>query len=195
MSARALIIVKITSKNAAQTRLVEHDEMIQALAPNRPDQTLNVRRLPWTSRSDKDFFLPHFSDALAEGFAVDSVTIPEEEVGRTAPGESFDELLCSPLGLGIGGHIEMHYPTPLMGQHHEDKQKLESCSGNGDEIHENHLSEMIGEKGAPGLGGRFRSTNHVLGNRGFTDVDGQLEQFAVNFWELPKEDWLDPSAE
>ena len=40
----------------------------------------------------------------------------------------------------------MHHSTPLMGQHHKDKQKLESCGGNDEEIHGNHLSEMIGEE-------------------------------------------------
>ncbi len=146
MSARALIIVKITSKNLAQTRLVEHDEMIQALAPNGPDQALNVKRLPWTSRSDEDFCRPHFSDALAEGFAVDSVTIPEEEARSCIPRKSLCELLCRPSSRGMSSHIEMHHSTPLMGQHHKDKQKLESCGGNDEEIHGNHLSEMIGEE-------------------------------------------------
>ena len=80
----------------------------------------------------------------------------------------------------------MHHPTPLMGQHHKDKQKRAGCGGNDEEIHGNHLSEMIGEECPPSLRRRFRSTNHVLGNRGFTDVDAQLEQFVVNSGSSPK---------
>ena len=173
-------------KKHPQTRLVEHDEMIQALAPNGPDQALNVRRLPWTSRSGEDFFRPHFSDALAEGFAVDSVTIPEQEARSCVPRKSLRELLCRPSSRGMVSHIEMDDSAALMGQHHEHKQNPESDCGNHEEIDRNHLLEMIVQESPPSLRRRFREADHVFANRGFGNLNAKFEQFAVHSGSSPK---------
>jgi hypothetical protein len=45
---------------------------------------------------------------------------------------------------------------------------------------------MIFEEGAPGLGGRPATSNHILRDRGFRDLDAQLEQFAMNSGRAPK---------
>ena len=47
--------------------LVQDDHLIQALAPDTPNQTLDVGVLPWTLRRDEHYFGAHVLDALTKG--------------------------------------------------------------------------------------------------------------------------------
>src|SRR5215831_6263402 len=64
MRARLLVVLKIASQNPPQRPLVPHDDVIQALPPNRSDQSFHIWILPRRSRSRHHFFEPH---ALGEG--------------------------------------------------------------------------------------------------------------------------------
>src|SRR5215472_13270878 len=64
MRARLLVVLKIASQNPPQRRLVPHNDVIQALAPNRSDQSFHIWILPRRSRRRHHFFDPH---ALSSG--------------------------------------------------------------------------------------------------------------------------------
>jgi hypothetical protein len=53
-----MIIGKVAAQEALQMLLVQDDHLIQALAPDTPNQTLDVGVLPWTLGSGQ-----HFLDA------------------------------------------------------------------------------------------------------------------------------------
>jgi len=46
VSSRFVLIVEVIDKNPPQVSLVEHDEVVEALATDRSDELLDVRRLP-----------------------------------------------------------------------------------------------------------------------------------------------------
>ncbi len=46
MRSRSVIIAEIQTQQALEVRRIEHDEMIQALTANRPDQAFDIRILP-----------------------------------------------------------------------------------------------------------------------------------------------------
>jgi hypothetical protein len=58
MGPPAMIIAKVAGQNTLQMPLVQDDHMIQALAPDTPNQTFNVGVLPRTLWSNQ-----HFLDA------------------------------------------------------------------------------------------------------------------------------------
>lgn len=53
MWAYAVVIFQVGFKNAPQLPFIEHDHAIQALTPNRTDQSLDVGTLPGRSRRDE----------------------------------------------------------------------------------------------------------------------------------------------
>lgn len=55
--------------------LVQDDHLVQALAPDTPDQPLDIGVLPWTLGSDQHFFDTHVPDPLSKGCAVYPITI------------------------------------------------------------------------------------------------------------------------
>src|SRR5215470_16882506 len=78
MGARLLVVLKIASQNPPQRPLVPHNDVIQALPPNRSDQSFHIWILPRRTRSRDHFFDPH---ALREGnecSSDDRISIPNQ---------------------------------------------------------------------------------------------------------------------
>ena len=42
-----MVIVKIASENPSKVTLIENDDVIEALATDRADESVDARRLPW----------------------------------------------------------------------------------------------------------------------------------------------------
>ena len=61
----------------------------------------------------------------------------------------------------------------------KDKQNFEPNSVDGEEVDGRELRNVILKERAPGLRGRFRHSDHVLGNRGLRNLHTQFHQFAV----------------
>ena len=58
--------------------LVEHDHMVQALAPDGTDDPFDIRPLPRASRCRENFMDPHVGDLLAEFLSEDGVAIAQQ---------------------------------------------------------------------------------------------------------------------
>ena len=70
MRAGATVVGKIALENPAQVSLSQHDDMIQALSPDRADESFDVRILPWRSRCREHLFDAHSSDPGSKYAAV-----------------------------------------------------------------------------------------------------------------------------
>src|ERR1043166_5620021 len=77
MRARLLVVMKIASQSPPQRRLVPHNDVIQALASNRPDQPFHIWILPRRSRRRDHFFDPHALRDGNEFFAENRISIPD----------------------------------------------------------------------------------------------------------------------
>src|SRR5215470_12406142 len=87
MGARLLVVLKIASQNPPQRPLVPHNDVLQALAPNRSDQSFHIWILPRRTRRRDHFFDPH---ALGEGNECcpeDRIFYPESDT-LTLPRET-----------------------------------------------------------------------------------------------------------
>ena len=99
-------------------RFVEHEHMVQALAPNRTNHALDLGPLPGGSRGAQHFLDTHVSHLSPEGIAEDSIAVAQQVARKLIKGESFSQLLSGPLrGLGGRSHCSAkcaagHEPTP-----------------------------------------------------------------------------------
>src|SRR5271157_4718858 len=55
VSARPLVVFEIQLQDATQASFIQDDDVVQALAANRADQSLDIGVLPRRSRSREDF--------------------------------------------------------------------------------------------------------------------------------------------
>src|SRR5262249_5467442 len=80
----------------------------------------------------------------------------------------------------------MHNPTPIVGQHQEDVEHLETDRRDREEVHGHCSREVSVQERAPRLRRSPPAATHVLADAGLTDVDAKFEQLTVDTWCAPQ---------
>lgn len=76
MRTKAVVIGDIRREHSLEMPVIEHDDLIEHIATDTPDEPLAVGIVPGTARGDLHFFEAHVLDALLERHTVDRVPIP-----------------------------------------------------------------------------------------------------------------------
>jgi len=131
--------------------LVEHDDRVDTLSPNRIDQTFNARRLPRRAIRDDDLLDAHVLNTLAELKAVESITIPDEKAWRFVVGKGVNDLLSGPPRSRMSRNVEVSDRSTVVTEHDEAKQYAKRGARDGEEVNRDDIWSMIVEKGMPSL--------------------------------------------
>ena len=115
VSSRFIIIGGIFRKSSSKVMFADHDHMISALTPDRPDQSFNIPVLP--GRAERRGPVPdaHCSDASFEPAAKCSVIVANEIFRRAVPGECLGNLARQPPRrrfLATANHNSCRRPWP-----------------------------------------------------------------------------------
>ena len=94
MSAPFVIVDEVAPQVAAQRALVPHDDVIEALAPERSDHTFDERILPRKNEASSARLRYPCAASTPRIRSVHRVTIPDDEAGRPRP--RLAELLRGP---------------------------------------------------------------------------------------------------
>src|SRR5262249_55433347 len=154
VSAGPVIVREVGGEDAAQVPLAENDDMFQALAPDRADESLREGILPRAMWRRENLLDPHALSAMSELLTVDSVTITEEIGWCGVVWEGVDDLLGGPVGGGVLGHIEVDDPPAVVGEHDKHEEHPQARGGDREEVEGDQVANMIGEERPPGLGRR-----------------------------------------
>ena len=128
MSAGLIVIERIQGQNPTQMLLAKDQDVIQAVASERPDQALNIWVLPGRSRGNRAVPNPHRPDSPYEGLPVSAVVVAHQIGRRGVPRERFHDLLRQPLRRRLPGHCIPEWLAPTVAYDHKRKQALE-CQG------------------------------------------------------------------
>src|SRR6516162_6702001 len=101
--------------------LSQHDHMVQALPPDRSNQSLAVRILPRTPRCDRYFLDISSLYATTKFIPIDLVAIAQKVSRFLIVTKRFDNLVCRPKSRGMLCHIEVNHSSVLRSEHHQDK--------------------------------------------------------------------------
>src|SRR5260370_2962144 len=164
MRKASFVVFEIALQDAAQPGLMEDNDVVQALAPNGTDETLNVGILPRALRCSQDFVNAHPSSCLTKLLSIDCVAVAQQVPRGIVPRECFQKLSSSPFACLVSGHSEMHRTSPIMAKNHEGEQELKSDGRHDEEVYGDQVLGVVFEKGSPRLGGRFPVPDHVLGD-------------------------------
>jgi len=134
MRARGVVVREVTAQQAAEVSFVEHDNVIEAFPPNRPDDALGERILPGRSRRDEDLANPQASRPPYEHVAVDGVAIAEQVLGRCLFREALDKLEGGPGGGGVVGDVDMDEFSTVVSKDQESEEQVEGQGRNDEEI-------------------------------------------------------------
>ena len=101
----------------------ENDQVIDALASNRADNSLGVWVLPGRSRSGDDLSNAHSLHSCTEIGSVDRIAVAEKIAGNHGVArKGLDHLLRSPLGRRMTGHVEVHNTPAVVCEDDEAEQ-------------------------------------------------------------------------
>jgi hypothetical protein len=106
MSPDLIVIGSVILQNATQLRFVEHDQVIEAFAPNRADEALDVAILAWGARRGRMIADPHCPNAMGVGWTECSVAVTNQVTRRFVPGKRVSHLPSDPLGTWIGSDAD-----------------------------------------------------------------------------------------
>ena len=121
--AGVVVVGNVVLEDALKMRFSENDQVIDALASNRPDDSLSVRVLPGGSRSGDDLSYAHSLNSCMEVGAVDGIAIAEEIAGNQGVArKGLDHLLHRPLGGWMGSDVEVHNAPAVVGEDDEAEQ-------------------------------------------------------------------------
>ena len=96
MSAPMVVIVDIALQVALQRALVQHGDVIEALASKGADHALNVRILPRRTRCRQHFFDAHLLHGPLKIGSVNRITVSDSKARRGVPRPRLAELLSGP---------------------------------------------------------------------------------------------------
>ena len=167
MSSVFVIISEVRAEDPSQMPIIQYDDLIQTLSPYRAMNPLNVRVLPWRSTSRDNLFDAHVLDSVREVLPVDRIAIAKQKPRRFAVRKGLDNLLSSPFGRWMLGHIEVHHAPTMMAQHDKRVQDAERRCRHREEINANGVRHVVLEERSPSLRWWLARSNHVL-------VDGRF---------------------
>ncbi len=174
-----MVIVKVAVQNTPQVSAVEHNDMIQTLPTYRSNQTFDEGILPRAAGSRQDFFDSHAFNSVTEVVAIEPIAVTQQVARRCVPGKGLDHRLSCPESGGVRRDIEMHDTPTVVRYDKEDKQDTEIDRRDGEEIHRDQVTNVIGQKDAPALRGRFLSLWEQTRDGALGDLDTQFQQFAA----------------
>ena len=192
MCPRLVIVVQVASDDPPEVTLVENDAVIKALATNRADESLNIRRLPRRAVCSQHLLDTHMLDSLLEERTVDAVAITNHEPWRCVIGKSFDDLLSGPFGSRMRGDIEVDDVSAVVAHDHKGKEYAECSRRSGEEVDGDDVGQMIVQECSPGLRRWLLSSNPVLPDGSFGDCMPKQCEFGLDARNSPIERQVEP---
>ena len=186
MRSPAMIIIEVAREKAFEMAFVQHDDMVQTVAPDAAYQPFRERILPRTAWCGDDLFDPETIDAAPKLCAVDAIAITEQIARGLIPGERLDDLLRGPLFGGMLGDVKVHYPAPIMGKDHEHKEHPEIQSRHHEKVDGYQLVDMVVQKRLPSRRGWFTRSHPVFLDGGLCYIDTELAQLAHDARRTPQ---------
>ena len=106
----------------------KYNNMIQAIPPDRADQTFRISVLPWRSGRSRPITDAHRLKAADENVAVNGIAITDDVSWCCCPTICLGELTCDPLGRWVRGDSQLKDLATTVLQYH---QSIEQSEGDG----------------------------------------------------------------
>src|SRR5262249_55403550 len=103
-----VIIGHEESERASKRSFIPHDDVIETLPPQGPDEALHKRILPRTARRRHHFVSAKTLQQATEVVSVDAVSIPHQIRRGSVVWKRFADLLPRPRGRRMVGHVQMY---------------------------------------------------------------------------------------
>ena len=128
MRPRFIVIAHVGSKDPMQVCLAQGDDMIDALATDRPDQSFGEAVLPRRACGNRLVSDGHGPQPVFDDVPVDPVTIADQVSRSLIPRERLRDLACNPLRGWVCGDVD---PDKVSAFQPDDDQGIEKVEADG----------------------------------------------------------------
>jgi hypothetical protein len=182
MCPRLIVIVGIRAKDAAQVRLAEHHEMVNALAADRANQPFGKTVLPRRTGRNRLVANTHRSQTTPDDGAIDPISITDQVAWCLVPGESLGDLPRDPFGRRMRRYVDPDKLAPSQSDNDQDIDQVERNGRHHKQVHGRNLRRMVAQEGSPARTGRvvIPLPCHILADGRRGDRKSELEQFTVS---------------
>src|SRR5213596_1952553 len=138
--------------------------MVDALASDRSDQPFGEAVLPRRAWGDGLVADAHDAQSVRDGSAIDAIPIADQVA-----------LACDPVRGRMGCDVDPDKVSA--GQPNDDKgiEQVEANARNNEQVHGGDVRRVVTQEGAPALGRRSASLDHVLRDARLSDLKAELE--------------------
>src|SRR6266576_2187036 len=160
--------------------------MVDALASDRSDQPFGEAVLPRRAWGDGLVTDAHGAQSVRDGSAIDAIPITDQVARRLSTRECFGDLACDPVRGRMGCDVD---PDKVSADQPNDDQGIEQIEANGrnnKQVHGGDVRCVVTQEGAPSLGRRAASLDHVLRDARLSDLETELEQLAMDTRRSPQ---------
>src|SRR3979411_1882855 len=150
-------------------RLAEDNDVVQALAPGRSDQSLGNAILPrrgWCNWLVSD---AHGAKSSCDNGAVDPIAIADEVARSLIPRKGLRYLTCNPFGRRICCDVDPDEVSAAEPDDDEGIEQVETESWNNEQVHGGNVWRVVMQEGPPSLAGGPPPVDHVLGDARLRD--------------------------
>src|SRR5437870_3776406 len=160
--------------------------MVDALAPDRSDQPFGKAVLPRRAWGDGLVVDAHGAQSVRDGSAIDAIPIADQVARRLSPRECFGDLACDPVRGRMGCDVDPDKVSA--GQPNDDKgiEQVEANARNNEQVYGGDVRRVVTQEGAPALGRRSASLDHVPRDARLSDLKAELEQLAMDARRTPQ---------
>src|ERR1700748_2003065 len=141
MRSHAVVIVRIVFQNPTQMFLVQDNDVVQTLAPDRSDQPFGKAVLPRRGRCNWLVSDTHGTQSARDDSAVDSISDPIAR--RRIPRKSLGDLTSNPLRRRVGCDAD---PDEISAIKPDDDEAIQQLKANGryyEQIHGGDVRRVV----------------------------------------------------
>ena len=128
----------------------------------------------------------HCRKTPPDDLTVASVAIADQIGRHLVPRERLGDVTRNPLRRRMVHRAQRDQTSPLMPQDHQDKQEPKIDRRDHEEVHGAYTGRMIAPERLPRLARPGWPPCHVFANRRLSDLDPELQQFAMNARRAPQ---------
>ena len=130
-------------------RLTQDNDVVHALAADRPDQPFGKSVLPRRGGRNSLVAYAHGAQSVCDDSAKGPIPIADEVAGSLIPGECFCDLTRNPFRCRMSGDADPDKVSAVEPDNDEGVEQGEANRRDDEQIHRGDIGGMIAQKGAP----------------------------------------------
>src|SRR6202166_4166920 len=179
MRAGPIVIFHVTELQVTEVALAEYNNVVKAFPSDRTDQPFSISILPRGARRRRSIADVYRSESADKDLTISAVPVTNEIAGSLFPTAGLRDLICDPFCGWMRCDAKPQNMSPAVPHDQQSIERAKRDCRHDEHIHRSNPIRVVAEECPPALGRRVSSPDHVLGHAGLSDIDAELEEFAI----------------